>query len=65
MANKAMLPLLYSMYPDNKLLLPAFFDYSTANSKIGSYKKIVSKPIFGREGTGVKFGFDYSSSSKF
>ena len=33
MANKAMLPLLYEMYPDHESLLPAYFDWDHAKSK--------------------------------
>lgn len=64
MANKAMLPLLYQMFPTSKYLLPAFFSYDPKSSVI-DYKEIVAKPIFGREGTGVKFGMDYSSATSF
>jgi glutathionylspermidine synthase len=55
-ANKAMLPLLWKMYPNNKHLLPTFYDYDDAKSQLG-FKNVVSKPLYGREGTGIKFGW--------
>jgi glutathionylspermidine synthase len=51
-----MLPLLWKMYPNNKYLLPAFYDYEDAKKHLG-YKNIVSKPLYGREGTAIHFGW--------
>jgi glutathionylspermidine synthase len=48
------------MFPNNKYLLESYFDFNTTTRKMG-YQYIVAKPIYGREGTGVKFGLEYSS----
>lgn len=60
MSNKAMLPILYEMFPDSPYLLPAYAD-SPRNMR--SYCK---KPIFSREGCNielVKYGAVIESTS--
>ena len=69
LSNKAMLPLLWSMYPDHPNLLPAFFDDPIKNS-VAEQKDIeksiwVSKPIYGREGLGVLLSDNYTSFEEF
>lgn len=72
-ANKAILPLLWKMFPNDPNLLPAFFDIQDV---IAYQKKIhpdadpsthgwVAKPKFGREGTGVRYSFDSASLEQF
>lgn len=64
LGNKALLPLLWSMYPNHPALLPAYYgdpasemDYNRMKSYEGIGQELdkywVSKPIFGREGAGV------------
>lgn len=48
-ASKALLALLYQMYPDSPYLLPTYFSYD--KNKLTS--SFVRKPFFGREGAGV------------
>lgn len=64
-ANKAILPLLWAMYPNHPNLLPAYYDdpepqFSNFNSEFRD-KNWVSKPLFGREGLGVFFSKNYTS----
>ena len=47
LSNKAILPILWEMYPDHKNLLPAFFEHK---EMVGDY---VIKPILSREGANV------------
>ncbi len=47
MSNKAMLPILYEIFPNNEYILPAFFD----KNSLSSYCK---KPIFSREGSNIE-----------
>lgn len=72
LGNKALLPLLWSMYPNHPNLLPAFYDNPLKSTKYGSsFKsevekhKWVSKPLFGREGLGVLKSQNYSSFDEF
>ena len=70
MANKAMLPLLYSRYKGStsvtkNLLVPSFNSYDEAKKNLGNWNSLVAKPLYGREGTGVLFGQDYSSEASF
>lgn len=46
LSNKAILPLLWELYPDHPLLLPAYFDQHGMTD-------CVKKPILGREGANV------------
>jgi glutathionylspermidine synthase len=47
LSSKAILPILWELFPDHPNLLPAFFDAE----KIGS--SYVRKPVFGREGANI------------
>jgi glutathionylspermidine synthase len=49
MSNKALLPILWKLYPDCPYLLPSYFDKHRLK---GDY---VKKPIFSREGSNVEF----------
>ena len=49
-SNKALLPLLWEMFPGHKNLLPAFFD---GDQRANELKNYVKKPIFAREGANV------------
>lgn len=50
MSNKAILPVLWEMFPNHPNLLWAGWERPVASSGVGAY---VSKPIFGREGSNV------------
>lgn len=71
LGNKALLPLLWSMYPNHPNLLPAYYD--DPKKQLGSNylslkandKQWISKPIFGREGMGVFFSSNFSSYDEF
>jgi glutathionylspermidine synthase len=71
LGNKALLPLLWSMYPEHPNLLPAFYD--DPRTQLGDTEfngryaniKWVSKPIFGREGMGVFFSSNFTSYDEF
>ena len=71
MGNKAMLPLLWSMFPYHPLLLPAYFDNpitqfpTKEQNKIFENSKWVSKPLFGREGMGVFLSDNFTSFNEF
>ncbi|MEW6220297.1 MAG: glutathionylspermidine synthase family protein [Thermodesulfobacteriota bacterium] len=47
LSNKGLLPLLWQMYPDHPLLLPAAFSPPTAG------ERYVAKPFFSREGANI------------
>lgn len=47
MSNKALLPILYEMFPNSPYILPAYFE----QGKLRSYCK---KPIFSREGANIE-----------
>ena len=66
-ANKAMLPLLWSMYPGHQNLLPAYYDDPIINqvTDVPKDSKWVSKPIFGREGLGVFLSNNFTSYDQF
>lgn len=55
LSNKALLPLLWQLFPDHPNLLPAFFDEAQAAANLKSY---VRKPIFAREGSNVSIHVD-------
>ena len=72
LGNKALLPLLWQMYPNHENLLPAYFDDPkselTAVGKEDEFSKLkhfVSKPLFGREGLGVMLSKNYTSYENF
>ena len=48
-ANKAILALLWEMYPDHPNLLPAFMD----RTSFAAGTKVVAKPLLGREGANI------------
>lgn len=50
LSNKALLPLLWEMFPGHPNLLPAYFEDDPEASLLADY---VRKPIFGREGANV------------
>lgn len=50
LSNKALLPLLWQMFPDHPNLLPAWFEEDLAKS---TDTKLVKKPIFSREGANI------------
>lgn len=50
LSNKALLPMLWKMFPDHPNLLPAWFEDERAPADIGRY---VRKPIFSREGGNI------------
>lgn len=54
LSNKAILPVLWELYPEHKNLLPAYFD----NSRLGS--SYVKKPILAREGANIEIVRDGS-----
>lgn len=69
LGNKALLPFLYSMYPNSKYLLPSSYDDPRLTFQNGTFEygkpnttnaDWVSKPIFGREGLGVFFSSNFT-----
>ncbi|MBP9722920.1 MAG: glutathionylspermidine synthase family protein [Gammaproteobacteria bacterium] len=52
LSNKALLPILWKLFPGHENLLPAYDSLSEAVHKNGN-NKIVKKPIFGREGANI------------
>lgn len=50
LSNKALLPMLWRMFPDHPNLLPAWFEDEIATADIHQY---VKKPIFSREGGNI------------
>ncbi|WP_086479061.1 glutathionylspermidine synthase family protein [Oceanospirillum sanctuarii] len=52
LSNKALLPMLWRMFPDHPNLLPAFFDDETDKMKAHG-GRFIKKPIFSREGANV------------
>lgn len=74
LGNKALLPLLWSMYPHHQYLLPAYYDEPHRSAATDDYRepldelgkvKWVSKPLFGREGQGVLVSSNFSSYEEF
>lgn len=70
LGNKALLPLLWSMYPNHPNLLPAYFSDPKTELSQEAYEalgvsKWVSKPLFGREGYGVFFSNNFTSYEEF
>ncbi|MFO1369889.1 MAG: glutathionylspermidine synthase family protein [Marinagarivorans sp.] len=49
-SNKALLPLLWALFPNHPNLLPAFFEHDPKAQFAGKY---VKKPIFAREGANI------------
>ena len=50
LSNKALLPLLWQMFPNHPNLLPAYF----AEDNVPSMDKYVVKPLFSREGANIR-----------
>ena len=65
MGNKMLLVMLWDMYPNHPLLLPAYINSRSIPSNWKSSKKWVSKPVFGREGAGVYVSSNFSSWAAF
>jgi len=63
LGNKALLPLLWSMYPNHPNLLPAFYDRPDKQAGVDytMSKYWVSKPLFGREGLGVMVSKNFTT----
>lgn len=55
LSNKALLPLLWQMFPSHPNLLPAYFE---GDSALGALTHYVKKPIFAREGANVRVVVD-------
>lgn len=55
LSNKALLPLLWQMFPDHPNLLPSYFADDPQREALSSY---VKKPIFAREGANVEIVVD-------
>jgi hypothetical protein len=76
LSNKALLPLLWRMFPGHPNLLPAFWSAAEASTHElnerhkdkavyeGEYGW-VAKPKYGREGVGVLYSFDFDSMHSF
>lgn len=65
LGNKALLPFLWSMYPNHPNLVPAYYDDPKKELGHSEFQKLhisnwVSKPIFGREGFGVFFSSNFT-----
>lgn len=71
LGNKAILPLLWQMYPNHPNLLPAYFE--NPKELFGTFKfdrafedeHWVSKPLYGREGLGVFYSQNFTNVSNF
>jgi glutathionylspermidine synthase len=55
LSNKALLPLLWQLFPGHPNLLPAFFEEDRSVSNLKHY---VKKPIFAREGSNITINYD-------
>ena len=65
-SNKALLPLLWSMYPGHPNLLPAYYDDPKSElDNFATFINWVSKPLFEREGLGVFMSNNFTSYDKF
>ncbi|NVK72178.1 MAG: glutathionylspermidine synthase family protein [Oceanospirillaceae bacterium] len=53
LSNKALLPMLWKMFPNHPNLLPAFFEDELHLAK--DIESLVEKPIFSREGANISF----------
>ncbi|MCW8127136.1 glutathionylspermidine synthase family protein [Microbulbifer halophilus] len=51
LSNKALLPMLWQMFPNHPNLLPAFFEDEL--DRAGEHEALVKKPIFAREGANI------------
>ncbi|MBV1881777.1 MAG: glutathionylspermidine synthase family protein [Pseudomonadales bacterium] len=50
LSNKALLPLLWELFPNHPNLLPAYFE---GDARVNDLKDYVKKPIFSREGANI------------
>lgn len=53
LSNKAILPILWELYPNHPLLLETYFDDGNARIFKNSFSKYVRKPIYSREGANI------------
>lgn len=53
LSNKALLPMLWQMFPNHPNLLPAFFEDEL--EKVPAGMQLVKKPLFSREGANISF----------
>lgn len=53
LSNKALLPMLWKLFPDHPNLLPAFFEDELDQAQ--GIDRLVKKPIFSREGANISF----------
>ena len=61
LSNKALLPLLWKMFPNHPNLLPAYFeDELHLMGELGQHNGVVKKPIFSREGANITIIRDQS-----
>jgi len=51
LSNKALLPMLWKMFPDHPNLLPSFFEDEL--DQASDFESLVRKPIFSREGSNI------------
>ncbi|CAK4612489.1 unnamed protein product [Aphanomyces euteiches] len=64
LGNKAILALLWQMYPNHPNLLPASYDEQDIE-QIKVRGKVVAKPKYGREGAGVVYSSNYDDTRDF
>ena len=50
LSNKALLPMLWKMFPDHPNLLPSYFEQDLAKA---TESKLIKKPLFSREGANI------------
>ena len=53
LSKKALLPMLWTLFPDHPKLLPAFFEDEWDQAQ--GIDRLVKKPIFSREGANISF----------
>jgi glutathionylspermidine synthase len=54
LSNKGILPILWELYPDHPLLLPAFFEDAGGLTHPGDLTSYVRKPLHSREGANIQ-----------
>ena len=65
-ANKALLPLLWSLYPNHPNLLPSYYDDPQSETgEVPTGTEWVSKPLFGRKGIGIFMSKNFTSYKEF
>lgn len=67
LGNKALLPMLWTMFPNHPNLLPAYYEDPSRDDDHGVMFKNrwVSKPLYGREGIGVLHSKNYTNYYRF